>query len=124
MMTAYELADILNGIQSNIWAAQAIMLSVLSAYLAVAYTVGKNLTTYQVLFINSVFILMSALGATGQMNSIEAATMYGRELSPLRGEIVTDEVRAGATIGFYTLRALLLFGALAFMWQVRHPKSG
>ena len=76
MMTAYELADILNGIQSNIWAAQAIMLSVLSAYLAVAYTVGKNLTTYQVLFINSVFILMSALGATGQMNSIEAATMY------------------------------------------------
>ena len=123
-MSAYELADILNGIQSNIWAAQAIMLTVLSAYLAVAYTVGKDLSRYQVVFINFVFILMNILGATGQMNSIEAATLYGRELSQLRGEIIGEEVRTGAKVGFFTLRALLLGGALAFMWQVRHPKTG
>ena len=56
-MTEYEIADLLNGVNSNIVAGQAIFLTVLSAYLVVAYSVGKALTTYQVSFINFVFKL-------------------------------------------------------------------
>jgi hypothetical protein len=123
-MTEYEIADLLNGVNSNITAGQAVFLSVLSAYLVVAYSVGKNLTTYQVSFINFVFILMMFVGFNAQAELLETAYAYGYQLDFLRpGAEAMDTTAEAVKIVFMVMRAVLVVGALVFMWQVRHPKT-
>jgi hypothetical protein len=123
-MTEYEIADLLNGVNSNITAGQAVFLSVLSAYLVVAYSVGKNLTTYQVSFINFVFILMMFVGFNAQAELLETAYAYGYQLDSLRpGAEAMDTTAEAVKIVFMVMRAVLVVGALVFMWQVRHPKT-
>ena len=51
-MTEYEIVDVINNATSNMIAAQALFITVVSAYVVVAYTVGKDLTLYQVSFVN------------------------------------------------------------------------
>jgi hypothetical protein len=123
-MTEYELADLMNGMTSNIAAAQAIFLSVLFAYLIVAYTTGKSLTRYQVAFINFVFILMASLGTFSQMNNLVVISEWGVESTRLRGvEGMREEMTFVAKSVFILIRVFLVLGALVFMWQVRHPKT-
>ncbi len=123
-MTEYEIADLLNGVNSNIVAGQAIFLTVLSAYLVVAYSVGKALTTYQVSFINFVFILMTFVGFNAQAELLETAYAYGYQLDSLRtGPGAMDTKAEVVKIVFMVLRAVLVIGALVFMWQVRHSKT-
>jgi hypothetical protein len=114
----------MNGMTSNIAAAQAIFLSVLFAYLIVAYTTGKSLTRYQVAFINFVFILMASLGTFSQMNNLVVIGEWGVELTRLRGvEGMREEMTFVAKSVFILIRVFLVLGALVFMWQVRHPKT-
>ena len=51
-MTPYELADLAQGNFSNSLAAIAIYLTLVFAYLAAAYFVGKDLTRTQVTILN------------------------------------------------------------------------
>jgi len=123
-MTEYEIADLLNGVNSNIVAGQAVFLTVLSAYLVVAYSVGKSLTTYQVSFINFAFILMMFIGFNAQADLLETAYAYGYELDSLRtGPGAMDTTAEVVKIAFLMIRAVLVIGALVFMWQVRHSKT-
>lgn len=41
-MNKYEAAEVLNGVVNNALGAQAVFFTALSAYLAVAFTVGKH----------------------------------------------------------------------------------
>jgi len=47
-MSEYEIWDLINGIMSNMFAEQTLFVTMISAYLLVAYSVGKSLTTYQI----------------------------------------------------------------------------
>ncbi len=123
-MTEYEIADLLNGINSNITAGQAVFLTTLSAYLVVAYSVGKSLTAYQVGFINFAFILMMFVGFNAQAELLETAYSYGYQLDSLRtGPGAMDTTAEVVKIVFMMMRAVLVIGALVFMWQVRHSKT-
>lgn len=125
-MSEYEAAEVLNGIVGNTLSAQAIFFTALSAYLAVAFTVGKQLTKYQVIFVNIIFILMFMNMTANQYGLLHGSTYYIQ---------VVEGARAGDTdpipnmpenvnaVMFLILRSMLFIGALTFMWNIRHPKA-
>ena len=100
----------------------AILLSVLSAYLVVAYLAGSKLTRSQVVIVNSLYILVSvflvwAMFVLSQ-RALEVATLAinistQRELAP------TPNV-ALALVAMFGVCSL---ASLKFMWDVRHPKA-
>lgn len=123
-MTLYEVEDLINSIGSNIIAGQAVFLTVITGYMIVAYTVGKSLTRYQVGFINLILIIANISGFMG----VFANTTMIYEYSAIRAELtggqkIREEFSAAWIISSTSPRALLIGGALLFMWQVRHPKT-
>ena len=125
MMNEFEVVELLNGITSNIIANQALFITVLTGYLVIAYTVGAQLTTYQVVFINIAFIIFSISGIQSIAGMMGLMTNYVGEYVQLR-----DELEVADTVGTHivrwavvSVRCLLCLGALVFMWQVRHTGS-
>ena len=122
-MTEYEIVDVINNTTSNMLAAQALFITVISAYVVVAYSVGKDLTSYQVSFVNFGFLLFvlisiqSALGLTGMIS------FHVEKLNEYREVEVKAASLALTTAFLVGVRAILIIGALIFMWQVRHPKT-
>ena len=86
-MTEYELGDLINGVSGNLIAGQALFLTILSAYLAVAYTVGNTLSRYQVSFINSVFVLFGLVGLQSQLSLFGMTFYYSDSIMELRGTV-------------------------------------
>jgi hypothetical protein len=124
-MNEYEAAEVLNGVVANTFSAQAIFFTALSAYLAVAYAVGKQLTRYQVIFINVVFLLIFLNMSVNQYGLFQAATYYVQVVEGARtGDIdpVPNIPNSVNALMFLSIRLMLLLGALTFMWSVRHPK--
>jgi hypothetical protein len=123
-MAEYEIFDLINGVNSNIFAGQAIFLTTLSAYLVVAYSVGKALTPYQVGFINVVFLLMMFVGFNAQIALLGLVYGLSEQLASVTsyadGPSTTAEV---VRIVFTGIRLVMVVGAIVFMWQVRHPKT-
>ncbi len=121
-MSEYELNDAIQAISSNLIAGEALFLTVLSAYAVIAFTVGKKLTTYQITFVNFVFIgfVITNVGALQGMSS--QVFDYGERLIELRGDnLVQEAVGQGVRFTMFTTRILMSVGAFVFMWQVRHP---
>jgi len=121
----YQLNDLINGLSSNITQAQALFLTVLSAYLVVAYRAGASLTSYQVTFISSIFLLITSIGAFGQLENLQAMAEWRYQVVALSGgeHVVSDALGATVIWLFVSIRVALTFGALVFMWQIRHPKK-
>jgi hypothetical protein len=123
-MDLYQLSDLMNGMNSNIAEGQAIFLTVLSAYLVVAYTVGARLTRYQVTFVSILFLIMALLGVFSQLRNIQMMSEWGAQVVVLSGkEAVPAAQGEVAKWLFIGMRISLTMGALVFMWQVRHPKA-
>jgi hypothetical protein len=120
-MTAYEASDLLNGAVGNLIAGQALFITIVSAYLVVAYTVGKKLTKYQVWFINFTFILLAFLGIQGTSNVLLLAFEYGSLRPEPGGTFQAEMAEIGKWITI-SVRGLITAGALIFMWQVKHTK--
>jgi hypothetical protein len=121
-MTEYELSDLINGISSNIVQGQAVYLTMITAYLAVAYSVGSKLTRFQVSFVNFVYILFGLVGLQSQLYNIDQVYYWGAQLMELRGKPPTPAENVSAWL-FIFVRLVMLIGSLLFMWQVRHPKT-
>mgnify|MGYP001817353312 CR=1 FL=1 len=122
-MTLYEVGDLINSTSSNIIAAQAIFFTTITAYLVVAYSVGKSLTTYQVAFINVAFLIGMATGVMGVVANASLIAEYNSIRQGLVGQRVPEVLDTAWVITFTAVRAVLIFGALVFMWQVRHPRT-
>ena len=123
-MTEYELTDVINNVTSNMLAAQALFITIVSAYLVVAYSVGKDLTFYQVSFVNFGFILFSLISVQSALGLTNMIFLHTEMLMDVRGV----EFRDASSITFFRaaflgVRAILVIGSLIFMWQVRHPKK-
>ncbi len=127
-MTEYELVDAMSGFQSNLIQGQAVTITILSAYMVVAYTVGRQLTTFQSTFISVMFVLFALLGAAGQITILNDVYHYGLQLRELQDDQILSVNRDGS-VGeaamwiFIMVRLFLFAGALFFMWSVRHPKA-
>ncbi len=123
-MNEYQIVDVLNNVTSNMLAAQALFISIVSAYLVVAYSVGRDLSFYQVSFVNVGFILFSVISFQSALGFTDMLFFYYDKLAELRETKINAaaslEFARGALIG---VRLLLIVGALIFMWSVRHPRS-
>ena len=92
--------------------------------MVVAYSVGKSLTTYQIAFINLVFLLMMMVGIQGQWSQMERVFEYSDQLRNLRGQAGRFyEIKGLVGTLFVGIRGVITLGALVFMWQVRHPRT-
>ena len=122
-MTEYEIADLVGTYSSNMQEGQALFITIFSAYMVVAYTVGRQLSRFQVVFVTFAFLLFCSLMTLGGVQTLGVVWDYADKLYALNHEEVI-EVRRGFNIGlFYGVRALLVTGALIFMWRIRHPKT-
>ena len=123
-MTEYQLGELINGVTSNIIAGQAVFLTTLSAYLAVAYSVGRALTKFQVSFINFIFLIFMLIGIQAQMAQMGLVYDYSDMMMDIRGgERRFEETKEIVRVAFIGIRGVITVGALIFMWQVRHPKE-
>ena len=127
-MNEYELVDAITGLESNLIQGQAVTITILSAYMVVAYTVGAKLTTFQCTFVSIMFILYGLLGAVGQNGILSDLYHYGAQLRELRSsQILPGD--SGGSVGeasrwlFMGVRLFLYAGSLYFMWSIRHPKT-
>ncbi len=127
-MTEYELVEIMAALQSNLIQAQAVTITMLTAYMVVAYTVGQKLTTFQCTFVSIMFLVFGLYGAVGQISNLNEMYYYGSKLGELREGLFfsVDADSAAEEVGrwiFGGIRLLLFAGALYFMWSVRHPRD-
>ena len=125
-MTEYELTDSMQSVSSNIWAAEAIFLTVLSAYVVVAFTAGSRLSSYQYVFVNTVFLLTVFTNSLNTQELMSQTLHFGSQLQEYSSDYVDSLESEFARFSIwlvYGRRALLTIGALIFMWSVRHPKT-
>ena len=124
-MTEYEIADLVATFGNNIMQGQAIFITIFSAYVVVAYTVGKQLTRFQVIFVSVAFLLFTISNTLSVFQLAEQAFYYADQMATVRGLEGSDAGarRMSNKSLFYGVRALLIMGALLFMWQVRRSQA-
>ena len=121
-MTPYEIADLAQSYLSNSIAAMAVYLTLVFAYLAAAYIVGKDLTRTQVSILNALFLTFSVTTAFG----VAAYTNGGVQLSiqsgiaELTGSFV-PRIWLAPTIGSVCLGGIVI--SLKFMGDLRRPNQ-
>jgi hypothetical protein len=122
-MTEYELADLIStyGVQGGTFL--TMWLTILSAYALVSYVAGKDLTTFQVLWLNTLYLFASALTIFSFKASLDSQIFYAkmiRELHPHSPQAINEVVQVSA-IAIASVGTLV---TLLFMWQIRHSKAG
>lgn len=124
-MTEYELLEVLNAGMSNLIASQGIFITILSAYVVMAYTAGRKLTVFQAGFVSFMFLTFSFVISSGFFDLTIEISHYALLLDEARGGSVGVSANGNVGYIFYiglAIRVFLILGALAFMWSVRHPK--
>jgi hypothetical protein len=123
-MSEYELYEIVVGFTGNLEQSMAVLISLLSAYMIIAYSVGANLTKFQVLFISTCFTTVYIGVMQAQFFYLGETIYLAEKLNLLRDSPSAVEGTGDiSAIIFISVRVLFLIGALYFMWNVRHPKT-
>ena len=120
-MTPYDLSDLAQSNFSNSIAASALYLTLIFAYLAAAYFVGKDLSRTQVTILNALFLTFSTINTFG----VAAYVNSGVLLAIGSGLVDTASIYAPRLWLAPALGISCLFGitlCLKFMWDIRHPK--
>ena len=126
-MTEYEIADLINSGVSNMFASQGFFVSIVSAYVVMAYATGRFLTLYQVAFLNFLFLVTSFAGLYLFANIATEIQHYNSMLAEARGlySPLGDNAAIDNTLVYVGIatRVVITLGAIGFMWSVRHAKS-
>lgn len=120
-MNGAEWIEISQQASSNALAAFAIFLTMFSGYLVVAYSVGSRLSTFQVSFVNVVYLLSSMTVLWANYASIRDAMAARQQASVLvqqfpMGAAIEPMLVANAILA---VNSLFLLGSLIFMYSVR-----
>ncbi len=103
----------------------AIFLTLVTAYLVVAYLVGTKLTRAQVSVATSIYLIAYIFESIIMMaifrSVINGIQRYRERFTVYDPESIYSIVAAGY-IGVAIL-TLILMASLWFMWSIRHPKS-
>ena len=125
-MTPAEWFEAYTAASSNGLTTLALLLTIVSGYMVIAYLVGAELTRTQVGIVNLVFIAStSTVLLANYGNVLDAATARFQASQTLAAlpAISSDSVTPGQWAVIVTLaNSLYMVVALVFMWQVRHPK--
>ena len=100
------------------------LLTVLTGYLLITYFVGEKLTTFQVCFVNVVFLLAYISTWQTLIEYIATVEYFRETLATLKSDLPLAGTTLNASPAYsITVASLLTIGALYFMWNVRHPKT-
>jgi hypothetical protein len=121
-MTTYELADLSQSQLANSLSAFSVFLSVVFAYIVSAYLVGAKLTRPQVRMLTFVFVIVSLLIVWSLAAYVNGGVNLNRLAFP---ESQNRLFSPGLWLPYLVLGVgfVVLFIALKFMWDVRHPKE-
>ena len=122
--TQAELFQIIIGIVEAIGTHLSIYLTIVSAYLVVAYLVGKNLTRLQVSVATFIFVVaytFEALFLTVLVRSVVNATRAYSERFLVHSEANVFLVY-GAQVLALVILIVIFISSIWFMWSVRHAK--
>jgi len=121
-MTEYELADAISSYSVQGATVFAIWLTIISAYALAAYTVGKNLSRFQITWLNTLYLYAALLMIVGFYGSWGTQIYYISEIKRLNadspqimGRFLQVSVTVMAFVG--------TFATLKFMWDIRHLKT-
>jgi hypothetical protein len=121
-MTEADLIEAIAAFNSSAQSWMGLYMSILSAYLIVAYLAGRNLTRSQMTIISicfATFAFLTAYSSVANATRILEFSNELRELNPSRVYAVNSWIIIAVEV--------LLYGgvivALKFMWDVRHPKT-
>jgi hypothetical protein len=124
-MSEYELLELVYTLVDTMAVSFSIYLTLLSAYLVVAYLIGDKLTLPQIVIVNSLFLLSVGVQILGIIQwHIEASALMAakEEISNLTQY---QQTLRGTNLGVIGMPGMMLIGAISaqyFMWTVRHPK--
>ena len=100
-----------------------ILLTVLTGYLLIAYFMGEKLTTFQVCFVNVVFLLAYASTWASLIEYTSTATYFREILLSQKSDLPMATITHTGPVFASFVALLLTGGALYFMRSVRHPKT-
>jgi hypothetical protein len=119
MMTVYELLDLMASMEAHMATEFSLYLTIISAYLVVAYLAGSKLTQAQAR-IASALMIFAAGGQTWALYVTTGRVMeylaLKQELSPLTAYEKNFDVNSYAWVFILSCGIL---AALYFMWSVR-----
>ena len=123
-MSEYELVDAFWSAHMAAATALVFYLSIVSGYLFIAYSVGRNLLRSQVAFINLLFVVFGTFTTWGTYIYFRAGTEYYRRIENLS---LTDFLGIDQTLAPHKIVAVILvagmIGCLKFMWDVRRARA-
>ena len=124
-MTVVELMGMSQGDATLAMMQSENALAVLTGYLLIAYFIGAKLTVFQVTFVNSVFLLSRFATFLALQGTVQRNAHWNKRIQEIDASIpfgvLSDTGRGSLTA--WALFCAITFGALLFMWQVRHPKT-
>jgi hypothetical protein len=118
-MTEYEILDLMASMEEHMATQFSLYLTVISAYMVVAYLAGSKLTTIQA-WIASVLMIFAAGGQTWALYATTGRVLEYLDQKAALSPLTTYEQNFSANA--YTWVFILSCGvvaALYFMWSVR-----
>ena len=128
-MNGSEWFEAYTNASSNGLTALAILLTIVSGYMVIAYLVGEKLTRIQVLLVNMVYIASGLSVLTSNYGSVLDSATARAEAAQRIEELRSIATPVGEAVPeIYAIivaavNSLFLIISLVFMWQVRHPKA-
>ena len=122
-MSEAELMELAHSAWEMNYSYTTLTITLLFAYLAAAYTVGRELTFVQLAICNILYLILSWLTIWVQYMWASQAI----EAAHLAAELTSQRQHRPAPIEANMLGLVIFgfchFGSLYFMWSVRHPKT-
>jgi hypothetical protein len=121
-VTTYEMADLAQNLFANSLSAFTVFLSVVFAYIVSAYLVGSKMTRTQVRMLTFVFAIVATLILWSMAGYVSGGVMLNGQAYPDNVDLffAPKTWLAPLVVG---IGIVILFVALKFMWDVRHPKT-
>jgi len=115
-MTMYELADYTNSLLDTFLTCFTIFMSIVTAYVITAFAAGDNLTRFQLVIVNVLFLL-----STSVVGLLAMLTFRRFFVHALMAETPVESLDTPVdfTIPLTFLFCVLVLGAMTFMWSVR-----
>ena len=119
-MTQYELYDLHISLRGEALSTSSMFLTVVSGYLAIAYFMGRSLTSAQVTIITGIFLMFTLVQIGGHLSTM-------MELGAMTPQI--DALSEGTSMAniwavlFLIINLSIVAASLKFMWDVRAKNS-
>ena len=121
-MSEAEIWELILLSQANAATYIAMLLTLISGYLVIAYLIGAKLSGQQILLVNGLFLLSAFWMAFPTFAAYERASF----LLSLTSEAYRSPRSAGIHLApgaSVVIFSGAILASLKFMWDVRHPKS-